>query len=309
MENLPWVEKYRPLKLKNIYGQDKIIEILKKMILNNSIPHLLFYGKAGVGKTSTIISFCREIYGDDYPYFVLELNASDDRGIDIVRQEIKEFAELSKNSNKVKLIILDEADAMTYDAQFALRRIIEKYSNTTRFCFICNYLNKIIPAIKSRCTLFRFNPIDNISSNKLINKIIKKENIKCNKDIIDNILWLNQGDFRKNLNLIQAISLTPNINKNYQNFGIISKNSIINLINSLYTQSFNHNYHLINQLIFDFGIDFDNMLKLIIFQMIELNQLNTDIIIQLADLDYKYNHGNNDYLYFASLISIFTIYK
>lgn len=309
MENLPWVEKYRPLKLKNIYGQDKIIEILKKMILNNSIPHLLFYGKAGVGKTSTIISFCREIYGDDYPYFVLELNASDDRGIDIVRQEIKEFAELSKNSNKVKLIILDEADAMTYDAQFALRRIIEKYSNTTRFCFICNYLNKIIPAIKSRCTLFRFNPIDNISSNKLINKIIKKENIKCNKDIIDNILWLNQGDFRKNLNLIQAISLTPNINKNYQNFGIISKNSIINLINSLYTQSFNHNYHLINQLIFDFGIDFDNMLKLIIFQMIEINQLNTNIIIQLADLDYKYNHGNNDYLYFASLISIFTIYK
>ena len=309
MENLPWVEKYRPLKLKNVYGQDKIIEILKKMISLNSIPHLLFYGKAGVGKTSTIISFCREIYGDDYPYFVLELNASDDRGIDIVRQEIKEFAELSKNSNKIKLIILDEADAMTYDAQFALRRIIEKYSNTTRFCFICNYLNKIIPAIKSRCTCFRFNPIDNNSSNKLINKIIKKENIKCNKDIIENILWLNQGDFRKNLNLIQAISLTPNINKNYQNFGIISKNTIINLINSLYTKSFNDNYILINQLIFDYGIDFDNILKLITFQMIELNQLNSNILIQLADLDYKYNHGNNDYLYFASLISIFTLYK
>ena len=158
--NLPWVEKYRPNKLNDIKGQDKIVESLTNIIENNSFPHLLFYGGSGSGKTSVILSIIEQYYGKKKKLMVMRLDASDDRGINSVRDEIKAFAE-KKNyfQTGIKVIILDEADSMTFDAQFALRRIIEKYSKNTRFCLICNYENKIISAIKSRCAEFKFNSI------------------------------------------------------------------------------------------------------------------------------------------------------
>ena len=149
LDSLPWVEKYRPKKLSSIVHHPNIIYALKKLIKKGQLPHMLFYGASGTGKTSTIMATAKKLYNEDISFMVLELNASDDRGINIVREEIKEFAE-SRNMFKtgIKLIILDEADSMTYDAQFALRRVIEKYSYNTRFCLICNYMNKIIPAIR-----------------------------------------------------------------------------------------------------------------------------------------------------------------
>ena len=148
--NLPWVEKYRPLKLDDVKGQNKIVESLKNIIENGSFPHLLFYGGSGFGKTSVILSVIDQYFGKKKKLMVMRLDASDDRGINSVRDEIKAFAE-KKNyfQSGIKVIILDEADSMTFDAQFALRRIIEKYSSNTRFCLICNYENKIIPAMKS----------------------------------------------------------------------------------------------------------------------------------------------------------------
>ena len=172
LESLPWIEKYRPQKLSNIVHHPNIIYALKKLIKKGQLPHMLFYGASGTGKTSTIMATAKKLYNEDISFMVLELNASDDRGINIVREEIKEFAE-SRNMFKtgIKLIILDEADSMTYDAQFALRRVIEKYSYNTRFCLICNYMNKIIPAIRSRCMQFRFSPINNDSINQYLNRI------------------------------------------------------------------------------------------------------------------------------------------
>ena len=147
------------------------------MIKSGSFPHLIFYGISGTGKTSTILSICRELYGKNKTLMVMKLDASDDRGINSVRDEIKGFAEKMTINNKgIKLIILDEADSMTFDAQFALRRIIEKYSNSTRFCLICNYDNKIIPAIKSRCANFKFNPINEIFIKKKLLIYQKKKN-------------------------------------------------------------------------------------------------------------------------------------
>ena len=169
MEYLPWVEKYRPKKIEEIISHDQNIETIKKMLKGNSLPHLLFHGTPGTGKTSLILAIANELYGTSKNLMIMKLDASDDRGINSVRDEIKGFAEkINMFCQGVKLIILDEADSMTFDAQFALRRIIEKYSKTTRFCLICNYENKIIPAIRQRCAKFRFSPINTIHIQKKI---------------------------------------------------------------------------------------------------------------------------------------------
>ncbi|GMI10300.1 hypothetical protein TrRE_jg11793 [Triparma retinervis] len=154
---LPWVEKYRPSSLTDLVAHEEIISVLTKLIESDKLPHLLLYGPPGTGKTSTIIAMAKKMYGEKkYKGMVLELNASDERGIDVVRNQIREFAGTRQLfSSGTKLILLDECDAMTSDAQFALRRIIEKYSTSTRFCLICNYVSKIIPALQSRCTRFR----------------------------------------------------------------------------------------------------------------------------------------------------------
>ena len=200
-----WIEKYRPKDFDNIIGQEKNINILKNLLKNKSLPHLLFHGNSGVGKTSTINAISEYLYGKNKVFMVMRLDASDDRGINSVQQEIKGFAEKMTISNKgVKLIILDEADSMTFDAQFALRRIIEKYSDNTRFCLICNYENKIIKPIKSRCVDIRFYPIDeNIIVDKL--KIIcDNENVKYTLNGINTIAKLSNGDMRKSINILQS---------------------------------------------------------------------------------------------------------
>lgn len=151
--NLPWVEKYRPNALKELISHEDIIRTIRKFISQDKLPHLLFYGPPGTGKTSTILACAKEIYKTkEFNSMVLELNASDDRGIGVVRGQILSFASTRTIFNSgYKLVILDEADSMTNDAQNALRRIIEKFTDNVRFCLICNYLSKIIPAIQSRC--------------------------------------------------------------------------------------------------------------------------------------------------------------
>ena len=182
MDTLPWMEKYRPNNINEIISHHQNITTIKKLLLGDALPHLLFYGSPGTGKTSTILALAKEIYGDNIRLMVMKLDASDDRGINSVREDIKGFAEKSNMFQKgVKLIILDEADSMTFDAQFALRRIIEKYSTSVRFCLICNYENKIIPAIKSRCANFRFNPISKPDLIKII-KYAKQISIFNNID-------------------------------------------------------------------------------------------------------------------------------
>ena len=175
MENnlyLPWVEKYRPKDIDNIISHKHIIKTIKSMINNNNIPHLLLYGPAGTGKTSTALVISKYIFSDASNSNILELNASDDRNISTVRNEIKSFA--SSNaifSNGIKVIILDEADAMTSQAQMALRRIIEIYSTNIRFIIICNNIDNILQAIQSRCSKFRFPPMLILIHSKFILKI------------------------------------------------------------------------------------------------------------------------------------------
>ncbi|KAJ8140773.1 hypothetical protein OXX79_000331 [Metschnikowia pulcherrima] len=204
-ENLPWVEKYRPSSLEEVYGQEEIVNTVRKFVHEGKLPHLLFYGPPGTGKTSTITALAKEIYGPNYKNMVLELNASDDRGIDVVRNQIKDFASTMQIfSRGFKLIILDEADAMTAVAQNSLRRIIEKYTKNTRFCILANYSHKLNPALLSRCTRFRFQPISQEAIRDRVHNVIKKENLAIHPDAENALLALCKGDMRRALNVLQA---------------------------------------------------------------------------------------------------------
>lgn len=199
------VEKYRPVTLDDVSGQDGVVATVRKFVETGQIPHLLFYGPPGTGKTSTIIAIAREIYGDNYKNMVLELNASDDRGIDVVRGQIKMFASTKQIfSQGFKLIILDEADAMTNVAQNALRRIIEKYTFNARFCILANYTYKLNPALLSRCTRFRFSPLDEASVKKRVEHVINAEKLNIDPTALEALLKLSKGDMRRALNVLQA---------------------------------------------------------------------------------------------------------
>ena len=206
--NIPWIEKYRPSKLENIKSQDFIKTSLQKLVEQNTIPHLLFFGSSGTGKTSSILACIKELEAKGYIVSKLELNTSDQRGIKTVRKKIKEFATTqSFFKNGLKIIILDEADYMTNIAQCALRQIIEKYSKNVRFCIICNYINKIIPAIQSRCMKFRFSLLGDNEMRDKIEYIVEQENIKISKKAITTIISLSGGDMRKSINILQTIPI------------------------------------------------------------------------------------------------------
>ncbi|KAG9257736.1 P-loop containing nucleoside triphosphate hydrolase protein [Emericellopsis atlantica] len=222
-DNLPWVEKYRPSTLADVSGHQDILSTINKFIDTNRLPHLLLYGPPGTGKTSTILALARRIYGEaNIRQMVLELNASDDRGIDVVREQIKTFASTkqifnmaggagSKGMAGYKLIILDEADAMTNTAQMALRRIMEKYTVNTRFCVIANYAHKLSPALLSRCTRFRFSPLKEGDIRVLVEKVVDEEKVQIGGEAVDALIKLSKGDMRRALNVLQAChaSSTP----------------------------------------------------------------------------------------------------
>ena len=245
MEYLPWVEKYRPQKIDGIISHDQNIETIKKMLAGGSLPHLLFHGTPGTGKTSLILAIANELYGTSKNLMVMKLDASDDRGINSVREEIKGFAEKVNMFNKgVKLIILDEADSMTFDAQFALRRIIEKYSKTTRFCLICNYENKIIPAIRSRCANFRFSPINVYHIQKKLEYICEQEKLTFDNNVMEIISSLSKGDLRKSINFLQSLSLQSShitVQMCYKTAGVPSDSEVIDIINNLLDPKVDYN--------------------------------------------------------------------
>lgn len=229
MLNISWVEKFRPKNLDEIISQEEIITSLKKSIENKNIPHLLFFGPSGCGKTSTILALAKQLFGTKFwEDRVIELNASDERGIKVVREKIKRYAKNSVNIKDDippwKIIILDEADNMTSDSQFALRKIMEDYSRVTRFCIICNYHHKIIDPIVSRCSLFRFKPISIQNIQSKLNEICSEEKMYCSQKNIDKIIKISRGDLRKAVNLLQKCKF----NKSF-----ISTKSKINEIDNI----------------------------------------------------------------------------
>lgn len=203
-----WIEKYRPQTLSAVAGHADIVGRLESYVARDDLPHLLFTGPAGVGKTTSAMAIAREVYGDDWHENFLELNASDERGIDVVRDRIKNFARASFGGYDYRIIFLDEADALTSDAQSALRRTMEQFANNTRFILSCNYSNQIIDPIQSRCAVFRFGPLDEDSVAEYARRIAEEEGIEVTDDGIDALVYAADGDMRKAINGLQAAATT-----------------------------------------------------------------------------------------------------
>ncbi|WFO76086.1 replication factor C small subunit [Desulfurococcaceae archaeon MEX13E-LK6-19] len=205
LAELLWAEKYRPRTLDEIVNQDEIVARLKKFVEEKNMPHLLFAGPPGTGKTTAAHCLAHDLYGEDYQRYMLELNASDERGIDVIRSKVKEFARTRVPGNiPFKIVLLDEADNMTADAQQALRRLMEMYTASTRFILIANYPSKIIEPIQSRCAVFRFTPLKKEDVIARLKWIADQENVEYDEKALESIYEVSEGDMRRAINVLQA---------------------------------------------------------------------------------------------------------
>lgn len=302
--------------MNDLVSHEDIISTIKKFIDQNQLPHLLFYGPAGTGKTSTILACARKLYTPaQFPSMVLELNASDDRGIGIVRGPILNFASTRTIfSGGFKLIILDEADAMTNDAQNALRRIIEKYTENVRFCIICNYLSKIIPALQSRCTRFRFAPLSPKQILPRLDYVVEKENLKVTEDGKKALMDLSGGDMRKVLNVLQSTWMAfKNVNEDnvYTCVGHPLKKDIDNILYWLLNdENFSETYEKINQLKLNKGLALEDILTQIhlYVQRIELPpRIICQLIIKIANIEERLSQGCSEKIQVSAFIAAFRI--
>ncbi len=312
-KNYSWVEKYRPEKLDEVSAQTNVIKSLKSAMITKNIPHLIFFGPSGCGKTSTILALSKELFGsENYSDRIIELNASDERGINVIREKIKTYAKQAvkdiKDAPPWKIIILDEADTMTSDSQFALRRIMEQYSKITRFCIICNYHNKIIDPIISRCSLFRFKPIE---SNEIIGKlqyICEKEKFNCEEKLLEKIVSICRGDLRKAINLLQKCfnSYGDKVNEELldEMSGIIPTDKFNQLMKYVIDKDFDNVDISINKLFLE-GYSMVNQVILFHNYIINLDipsEKKSDILCKLSDIDQNLIKGCDEFIQFMKLV-------
>lgn len=309
----PWVDKYRPKKLNEVVQQEEVILMLKKTLKNGNLPHMLFWGIAGTGKTSTILAVAMELFGPrKFKDRVIELNASDERGINIVRNKIVTFAKTAIGTRDpkypcppYKIIILDEADAMTTEAQSALRKTIEENSKITRFCFICNYINQIIEPITSRCVKFRFKPLTNKNIMNKLSYISIKENMVINKKSIKAITNVSKGDLRR------AIMLLQNLQYIYKYNGEITEDDIYEMVGTMptdqlkkmHTMMFNDNVTEIMRFVKDIGsrgYPISNVIleihKIVIHDEVMSDIQKAKICINIAKAEKRLIDGADEYI-------------
>ncbi|KAF4372909.1 hypothetical protein G4B88_018074 [Cannabis sativa] len=312
----PWVEKYRPQSLADVAAHRDIVDTIDRLTNENRLPHLLLYGPPGTGKTSTILAVARKLYGAQFHNMILELNASDDRGIDVVRQQIQDFASTQSFSfgakASVKLVLLDEADAMTKDAQFALRRVIEKYTKNTRFALIGNNVNKIIPALQSRCTRFRFAPLDSVHVTERLKHVIKAEGLDVSENGLAALVRLSNGDMRKALNILQSTHMaSQKITEEevYLCTGNPLPKDIEKISHTLLNESFSKSFKEISDMKGRKGlalIDIIREVTMFVFKIKMPAKVRVQLINDLADIEYRLTFGCNDKLQLGSLIASFT---
>jgi len=313
--NLPWVEKYRPNGLQELISHEDIISTIRTFIKQDRLPHMLFYGPPGTGKTSTILACAKEIYTpQQFNSMVLELNASDDRGIGIVRGQILNFASTRTIFNKgYKLVILDEADAMTNDAQNALRRIIEKFTENVRFCLIGNYLSKIIPALQSRCTRFRFGPLGVEQILPRLEYVCQEEKIDITMDGKEALMRLSQGDMRKVLNILQSCNMAfgkVNEDNVYTCVGHPLRSDITDIANWALNEGFSTAYHQVNKLKTQKGLSLQDILTEIHVYVHKLDlppQVRIHLLIKLSELEARLMAGASEKIQLGAFLAAFQV--
>ena len=322
---IPWIEKYRPRTLNDIISQEESINILNNTLKTGELPHLLLHGSPGTGKTSSILALCNQLFGPErVNERVIELNASDERGINIVRGKIINFAKVAIGTvdpsylcPPYKIIILDEADAMTKEAQAALRKVMEENSNITRFCFICNYINQIIEPINSRCVKIRFKPINSESIITKLKIISKKENINIEENGLKCIAEISNGDLRKSILILQNIKyLNPDdFNKEiviedddiYKMCKYISNRELFNYISLIKEDNKINNIIRISKDIINKGYVFNSLIIRLIDYIINYNNISelnkAKILFEISFIEKNINDGADEYIQILKLLN------
>jgi replication factor C subunit 2/4 len=307
----PWVEKYRPQCVEDVVHQEEVVRALQNVVRGKDLPHMLFYGPPGTGKTTTALAVTQQLFGPTLrKQRVLELNASDERGIQIVREKIKTFASLAVGNGvkgypcpPFKVIILDESDFMTKDAQNALRRIIEQYSKTTRFIFCCNYITRIIEPLTSRCAKFRFKPVVLESLTGRITHICKEEGVEMEGEAMSALAMVAKGDMRKAITLLQSAarfnSFKLDVDALYEAAGVVPDSEVSDLIQTCIKCTFNEVEKKVKEMIYS-SYPIGQILLQLQEQVVQLDNvddmLKADVCQKFSKVDKCICDGSNEEL-------------
>jgi len=309
LSNVMWVEKYRPQKISELVNQKEILGSINSMLKNQSeIPHLLFSGSAGVGKTSAALCLSKEILGEHSKDYTLELNASDERGINLVRERVKKFSRFAGLDTEIpfKIIILDEADEMTTDAQTALRRIIEDTAKICRFILIANNLSKIIAPIQSRCVVFKFTKITDKEILSQLKFIGKKEKIKTDEKGLSAICDYTDGDLRHAINILQATASSGNVTESVVKsvVGLTKTNDVQDVLKLALTGKISDARDKMIELIKVYGMSESDFLKYITQAVFNSKSNNLEEILEIiAKYDYRVLVGANPEIQLSALLA------
>ncbi|MFP4654596.1 MAG: replication factor C small subunit [Methanohalobium sp.] len=309
-----WIEKYRPFKLDDIVGQGEAIKRLKSYISTKNLPHLLFSGPPGVGKTAAAVAIAKELFGDVWRQNFTELNASDERGIDVVRTKIKDFSKTSPiGGADFKIIFLDEADALTPDAQSALRRTMERYTNNCRFILSCNYSSKIIEPIQSRCAVYRFRSLSHEAVEIRVRYIAEQEGLEISEDGIEAIKYVSQGDMRKAINALQASALIDEvIDKDtiYKITATANPEEIEALVQKALDGNFKAARETMEKLMSEQGLSGEDIVGQIyraIFNLDVSEKLMVELIDKIGETDFRLTEGATERIQLEALLAHFTL--
>jgi replication factor C small subunit len=309
-----WIEKYRPKTLKDIVGQKDIVDRLQSYVEAKNLPHLMFAGPAGTGKTTSAIALARELFGENWRSNFNELNASDERGIDVVRGKIKDFARTAPIGEAgFKIIFLDEADALTSDAQAALRRTMERYSKTCRFILSCNFSSKIIEPIQSRCAVFRFRPLraEDIRTNLV--HISAMETVSITDDALDALVHVSQGDMRKAVNSLQvAASLGGVITVDlvYHTTGTARPEEVKELLQTAISGDFIAARNRLDEIMINYGLSGEDIIKQIHHTIFDLDILDYEkvrLIDRTGETEFRIVEGSNERIQLESLLAFMVL--